>query len=106
VRRVRRFRLRHLAKTRLWLVPLTCVLAGIGLAVALLSVDRPVVGTAVTGSAASVQTILTVASTALVTLTSVVLSLTLARNGATRHLLSHVERTGGVPSAAELGRRA
>ena len=77
VRRVRRFRLRHLAQTRLWLLPLTCVLAGIGLAVALLSVDRPIVGTAVTGSAASVQTILTVASTSLVTLTSVVLSLTL-----------------------------
>ena len=77
VRRVRRFRLRHLAQTRLWLLPLTCVLAGIGLAVALLSVDRSIVGTAVTGSAASVQTILTVASTALVTLTSVVLSLTL-----------------------------
>ena len=77
VRRVQRFRLRHRPQTRLWLVPLTCVLAGIGLAVALLSVDRSIVGTAVTGSAASVQTILTVASTALVTLTSVVLSLTL-----------------------------
>ena len=77
MRRVRRFRLRHLAQTRLWLLPLTCVLAGIGLAVALLSVDRPIVGVAVTGSAASVQTILTVASTSLVTLTSVVLSLTL-----------------------------
>jgi uncharacterized membrane protein len=77
VRRVQRFRLRDLAQTRLWLLPLICVLAGIGLAVALLSVDRSIVGTAVTGSAASVQTILTVASTALVTLTSVVLSLTL-----------------------------
>ena len=81
VRRVQSFRLRHLAQTRLWLLPLTCVLAGIGLAVALVSVDRStrfhIVGTAVTGSAASVQTILTVASTALVTLTSVVLSLTL-----------------------------
>lgn len=81
MRRVQRFRLRHLAQTRLWLLPLTCVLAGIGLAVALLAVDRSsgfdIVGTAVTGSAASVQTILTVASTALVTLTSVVLSLTL-----------------------------
>jgi uncharacterized membrane protein len=77
VRRVQRFRLRHLAQTRLWLLPLTCVLTGIGLALTLLSFDRSVVGTAVTGSAASVQTILTVASTALVTLTSVVLSLTL-----------------------------
>ena len=81
VRRVRRFRLRHLARTRLWLLPLACVLAGIGLAVALLSVDRSsgfhIVSTGVTGSAASVQTILTASSTALVTLTSVVLSLTL-----------------------------
>jgi uncharacterized membrane protein len=81
VRKVQRFRLRHLAKTRLWLLPLTCVLAGIALAVALLSVDRSsgfhIVGTGVTGSASSVQTILTAASTSLVTLTSVVLSLTL-----------------------------
>jgi uncharacterized membrane protein len=81
VRSVRRFRLAHLARTRLWLVPLTCVLAGIALALALLSIDQSsgnqIVGTSVTGSAASVQTILTVASTALVTLTSVVLSLTL-----------------------------
>jgi uncharacterized membrane protein len=54
---------------------------GIGLAVALLSIDKAsgyrLVGAGVTGSAASVQTILTVASGALVTLTSVVLSLTL-----------------------------
>jgi uncharacterized membrane protein len=77
VRRVQRFRLRHHAQTRLWLLPLACVVAGVGLALALLSIDRSVVGTSVTGSAASVQTILTVASTALVTLTSVVLSLTL-----------------------------
>src|SRR4051794_16237593 len=81
MRMVQRFRLRHLAQTRLWLVPLTCVLAGIGLAVALLSIDGSsgfhLVSTAVTGSAASVQTILTAASTALVTLSSVVLSLTL-----------------------------
>ena len=81
MRRVQQFRLRHLAQTRLWLLPLACVLAGVGLAVALLSVDRSsgfhIVGTGVTGSAASVQTILTAASTSLVTLTSIVLSLTL-----------------------------
>jgi uncharacterized membrane protein len=81
VRRVQRFRLHQLARTRLWLLPLTCVLAGIGLAVALLSIDRAsghhIVGTSVTGSAASVQTILTATSTTLVTLTTVVLSLTL-----------------------------
>jgi uncharacterized membrane protein len=81
VRRVRRFRLRHLAHTRLWLLPLTCVFAGVALALALVSIDRSaghhLVGTSVTGSAASVQTILTSSATALVTLTSVVLSLTL-----------------------------
>jgi uncharacterized membrane protein len=81
VRRVRRFRLGHLAQTRLWLLPLTCLLAGIGLALALLAIDRSsgfdLIGTSVTGSAASVQTILTASSTSLVTLTSVVLSLTL-----------------------------
>ncbi len=73
--------MRHVAETRLWLAPLICVFAGVGLAVALLSVDRSsgyhIVSTGVTGSAASVQTILTAASTSLVTLTSVVLSLTL-----------------------------
>jgi uncharacterized membrane protein len=81
VRRVQRFRLRHLAQTRLWLLPLLCVLAGIGSALGLVAIDRAsgfdIVGTSVTGSAASVQTILTATSTALVTLTSVVLSLTL-----------------------------
>jgi uncharacterized membrane protein len=65
----------------LWVVPLSCVFAGIGLAVALVAVDRSsgfdLVGTGVTGSASSVQTILTAASTSLVTLTSIVLSLTL-----------------------------
>jgi uncharacterized membrane protein len=80
-RRVRRFRLEYLARTRLWLVPLGCVLTGLGLALALLAIDKAaghdLVGQSVTGSAASVQTILTVAATALVTLTSVVLSLTL-----------------------------
>jgi uncharacterized membrane protein len=81
VRRVQHFRLGHLARTRLWLVPLSCVVAGVGLALALVSIDRSsgyqLVGTSVTGSAASVQTILTSSATALVTLTSVVLSLTL-----------------------------
>src|SRR3954466_11214328 len=57
------------------------MLAGLGLAVALLAVDRSsgfdLVGTSVTGSAASVQTILTASATALVPLASVVLSLPL-----------------------------
>ncbi len=78
---MQRLRLRHLATTRLWLLPLSCVVAGIGLAVALLSVDRSfgfhLVGMGVTGSVSSLQKILTAASTSLVTLNSVVLSLTL-----------------------------
>ena len=81
MKRVQRYRLRHLAQSRLWLVPLTCLVAGIGLALVMLAIDpasgSSIVGTSVTGSAASVQTILTAASTSLVTLTSVVLSLTL-----------------------------
>jgi uncharacterized membrane protein len=81
MRRVRRFRLEHHVRTRLWLLPLLCVLGGLGLAVAMLAIDKAaghdIVGQSVTGSAASIQTILTVAATALVTLTSVVLSLTL-----------------------------
>src|SRR5882757_3638133 len=80
-RRIRRFRLEYRARTRLWLVPLVCVVSGLGLAVALLAIDsasgHDLVAQSVTGSAASVQTILTAAATALVTLTSVVLSLTL-----------------------------
>jgi uncharacterized membrane protein len=58
-----------------------CVLTGIALAPGLLAIDKAsgyqLVGREVTGSAASVQTVLTVASTSLVTLTSVALSLTL-----------------------------
>ena len=78
---VRRFRFLHFVRTRLWLLPLICVLAGIGGAVALLAIDKAssysIVGEGVTGSASSVQSILSVASSALVTLTTVVLSLTL-----------------------------
>jgi uncharacterized membrane protein len=81
VRRVRRFRLEQHVRTRLWLVPLLCVVSGLGLAIAMLAIDKAaghhIVGESVTGSAASIQTILTAAATALVTLTSVVLSLTL-----------------------------
>jgi uncharacterized membrane protein len=81
LRRVGHFRLEHLARTRLWLVPLLCLLTGVGLAVEILAIDKAsgyhVVRQSVTGSAASVQSILTVASSALITLTSVVLSLTL-----------------------------
>jgi uncharacterized membrane protein len=78
---VRHFRLLHFVRTRLWLLPLVCVVTGVGAAVSLLAIDRAsgysVVGKGVTGSASSAQSVLSVASSALVTLTSVVLSLTL-----------------------------
>jgi len=64
-----------------WLIPLLFVLAGIALAFGLIAIDRAsgykVVSTSVTGSASSVQQILTTTGTALVTLMSIVLSLTL-----------------------------
>ena len=78
---LRRFRFLHFVRTRLWLLPLICVLTGIGGAVALLAVDKAsgysLVGEGVTGSASAAQSILSVASSALVTLTTIVLSLTL-----------------------------
>jgi uncharacterized membrane protein len=78
---LQRFRLDHEVRTRLWLVPLLCVLSGVGLALALLAIDRgaghEIVGESVIGSPGGAQAILQTASTALVTLTSVVLSLTL-----------------------------
>lgn len=81
MRSVRRFRLDHLVRTRLWLVPLICVVTAVGLALALLALDKSsgygLVGKSVTGSASSAQSLLSVASSALVTLTSIVLSLTL-----------------------------
>jgi uncharacterized membrane protein len=81
MRSVRRFRFQYLVRTRLWLLPLICVLTGIGAAVALLAIDKAsgysLVGQGVTGSASSAQSILSVASSALVTLTTIVLSLTL-----------------------------
>ena len=68
---VRGFRFLHFVRTRLWLLPLICVLAGIGGAVALLAIDKAsgysIVGHGVTGSASSVQSILSTASSALVT---------------------------------------
>jgi uncharacterized membrane protein len=75
------FRLRHKARTRLWLVPALGLCAGIALALVTTAVDRSagydLVGQSVTGTASDVQTILSTAATGLVTLTSLVLSLTL-----------------------------
>jgi uncharacterized membrane protein len=78
---VHRFRADYEVRTWLWLVPLLCVAFAVGLAIALLAIDRAaghrIVGESVIGSPASAQAILQTSSTALVTLTSVVLTLTL-----------------------------
>jgi uncharacterized membrane protein len=78
---MRLFRVDYEVRSRIWLVPLLCLLAGVCLAVTLLAIDRAnghhLVSQSLTGKPAGVQTILTVAATALITLTSVVLTLTL-----------------------------
>jgi uncharacterized membrane protein len=75
------YRLKHHVRTRIWLIPLLGLLGGLGLAVLTIAIDRAhhyaLVSHAVTGTPADVQTILSTAATALITLTSVVLSLTL-----------------------------
>ncbi len=75
------YRLKHLLRTRIWLIPFLGLMGGLGLAAVAIAVDRAhhytLVSHAVTGTPADVQTILSTAATALVTLTSVVLSLTL-----------------------------
>ena len=75
------YRLKYLARRSIWLIPFLGLLGGLGLAVLTIAVDRAhryaLVSHAVTGTPADVQTILSTAATALVTLTSVVLSLTL-----------------------------
>jgi uncharacterized membrane protein len=75
------YRLKHQARTSIWLIPFLGLLGGLGLAVLTIAIDRAhhytLVSQAVTGTPADVQTILSTAATALVTLTSVVLSLTL-----------------------------
>jgi uncharacterized membrane protein len=75
------YRLKHQARSSIWLIPFLGLLAGLGLAVLTIAIDRAhhygLVSHAVTGTPADVQTILSTAATALVTLTGVVLSLTL-----------------------------
>ena len=67
-------RLKHQARTRIWLIPLLGLLAGLGLAVVTVAVDRAhhfsLVSQAVTGTPTDVQTTLSTAGTALVTLTT------------------------------------
>jgi uncharacterized membrane protein len=78
---VRLFRLAYALRSSLWLVPLLCLLAGIGAALGALALDRSsgytLVPQTVTGSPGDAQTILTSFATATATLISLVLTVTL-----------------------------
>jgi uncharacterized membrane protein len=75
------FRLRRDLRSAIWLIPLLGLLAGLGAALLTTAIDRAnhdtLVGTAITGTPTDVQQILNTTATALVTMTSLVLSLTL-----------------------------
>src|SRR3954468_7221796 len=72
---------RRLLAGSVWVIPLMFVVAGIGLALGLIAIDRAsdyeIVSESVTGSASAVQQILTTTAGSLVSLMSIVLSLTL-----------------------------
>jgi uncharacterized membrane protein len=74
-------RLKYALGSRIWLIPLLWLVAGIGLAFATVAVDRAagydLVPRSVTGTATAAQTILSTIASSMVTLTSVLLSLTL-----------------------------
>src|SRR3712207_1941032 len=74
-------RLRHSVRTSLWLLPIGCLAAGILLAVGTLAVDRAtdytLVPQSLTGTPSDAQTILSSFATAMVSLTSLVLTVTL-----------------------------
>jgi len=75
------YRLGHTLHHSLWLVPLLCVLGGIGLALGTTAIDRyfdhALIPQSVTGNPSAAQTILSMTATSMVTLTSVTLTLTL-----------------------------
>ncbi|MCW2996580.1 MAG: conserved rane protein of unknown function [Solirubrobacterales bacterium] len=75
------YRLHHVVRTRLWLVPLLCMLAGATLAAVTIAIDRSsdygLVSQDWTGTPTDVQTILSTAVSSLVSLITVVLGLTL-----------------------------
>jgi uncharacterized membrane protein len=74
-------RLRHHLRTTIWLVPLVCVFASLALAIGTLAIDRAndfkLISQSVVGSPTAVQQILATAASALLSLATVVLSLTL-----------------------------
>lgn len=75
------FRLGHQLRTRIWLVPLLSLVALLGFAILTLAIDRAndytLVSQSVTGSATSVQQLLSAAASSLLSLATVVLSVTL-----------------------------
>ena len=81
---MRRFRIVHALAQRLWIIPSLGVLAGIVLSLITGAIDRrnenELLSQTIVGNAADAQSILTTIATAVVTLTSVVLTVT--RRGA------------------------
>jgi uncharacterized membrane protein len=75
------YRLGHRLRTNLWLVPVLCILCGVGLALGATAIDRNfnygLIPQAFTGSPNAAQTILSTIASSMVTLTSIVLTLTL-----------------------------
>src|SRR5919112_5720289 len=75
------YRLGHTLRHSLWLVPLLCVLGGIGLALGTTAIDwyfdHALIPQSVTGNPSAAQTILNMTATSMVTLISVTLTLTL-----------------------------
>src|SRR4051812_13854535 len=78
---MRRFRVTYAARSSLWLIPVLCILGGAGLAAITIAIDRgaddDLIPQSVTGSATDVQTILSTIATAMISLTSIVLTVTL-----------------------------
>src|SRR3954469_8599023 len=78
---MRLIRFLHALRTSLWLVPLSCVLAGVLIALGTLWLDRrsgyTLVPQSITGTPSDAQTTLSVFATGMVSLTSLVLTMTL-----------------------------
>src|SRR3954451_13010268 len=76
-----RFRILHALSQRLWIIPSLGLLAGIVLSLVTVTIDRrnenALLSQSIVGNAADAQSILTTIATAVVTLTSVVLTVTL-----------------------------
>ncbi len=78
---MRRFRIVHALAQRFWIIPSLGLVAGIGLSLVTVAIDRRnengLLSQSIVGNGADAQSILTVIATAVVTLTSLVLTVTL-----------------------------